>query len=805
MASSSCLALICLLFFSCLWRSLAARRDTLKPGDTLNSASSLVSETGKFSLGFFQNGISKSSNLAIYHTNTGNSILYAWIANRKTPILYPTGVLTLDMNNTLKVTQNGGDPLLIYSASESTTNNSNIVATLLDSGNFILHQVNSDGSTERVLWQSFDHPGDTLLPGMKLGVDYKNGHIWSLSSWTSLYSAERGAFTLDWDPSEHQLKIKERGKVCWSSGVFSNGRFKFVLPDDDSKKMRYNFSIVSNENEDYFTYTYVGDQSDASQWVLNIMGRLHDFDEKVDIARADYCYGYNSDGGCARWEQPSCRHVGDKFVQKTGYFREMTSSNSIYTSDSNMTLGYSDCKTTCWNTCGCLGFNFQLNNLTGCQYWSGNWEFIEEIIDDDSRVSVYTTKSIPNIKVHEWRWIGTGIAFAVLVMMFCIICYLLKRRKFLISAENRRKIQNELLNLMKSNRPTDVNGVQNDGKMEQQDLSVFSYASLMTATCNFSEENRLGEGGFGPVYKGKLVTGQEIAVKRLSECSGQGTVEFKNELRLIYELQHTNLAQLFGFCLHGDERMLIYEYMPNRSLDYYLFDSTRALFLDWKTRFSIIEGIAQELLYLHKYSRMQVIHRDLKPSNILLDENMNPKISDFGMARIFTHNEREAKIKTKRIVGTYGYMSPEYAMGGIFSVKSDVYSFGVLVLEIISGRRNTSFYDDERVVNTVGYAWELWNAGAELAFKDPTLGDSYHEDQLLRCIHVGLLCVEENGADRPTMLEVISMLTTESMSLPTPTKPAFCTERRGVRTGTVGKASENASINTMSNSDYDVR
>ncbi|PRQ30490.1 putative non-specific serine/threonine protein kinase [Rosa chinensis] len=340
----SCPALICLLFFSCLWRSLAARRDTLKPGDTLNSASSLVSETGKFSLGFFQNGISKSSYLAIYHTNTGNSILNAWIANRKTPMLYPTGVLTLDMNNTLKVTQNGGDPLLIYSASESTTNNSNIVATLLDSGNFILHQVNSNGSTERVLWQSFDHPVDTLLPGMKLGVDYKNGHIWSLSSWTSLYSAEPGAFTVDWVPGEHQLKIKERGKVCWSSGVFRNGRFKYVLPDDDSKKMRYNFSIVSNENEDYFTY--VGDQSDASQWVLNIMGRLHDFDEKVDIARADYCYGYNSDGGCARWEQPSCRHVGDKFVLKTGYFRQMTSSNSIYTSDSNMTLGYSDCKTT---------------------------------------------------------------------------------------------------------------------------------------------------------------------------------------------------------------------------------------------------------------------------------------------------------------------------------------------------------------------------------------------------------------------------------------------------------------------------
>ncbi|KAL6206092.1 hypothetical protein ACLB2K_023341 [Fragaria x ananassa] len=233
---------------------------------------------------------------------------------------------------------------------------------------------------------------------MKLGVNHKNGHIWSLTSWSSLYSAGPGAFTLDWDPGEHQLKIKQRGKGTWSSGVFTNGRFEFLIPDDDSKKMRYNFSIVSNENEDYFTYNYVDDQSVASQWVLNIMGRLHDFDTKVDIARADYCYGYNSDGGCERWEQPSCRHVGDKYVLKTGYFQAVSSSSSIYTSDSNTSLGYSDCGTTCWNNCGCLGFNYRLNNMTGCQFWSGNWEFIEDLTDDDSRVFLYTTKSTPNIK-----------------------------------------------------------------------------------------------------------------------------------------------------------------------------------------------------------------------------------------------------------------------------------------------------------------------------------------------------------------------------------------------------------------------
>ncbi|PRQ30456.1 putative protein kinase RLK-Pelle-DLSV family [Rosa chinensis] len=352
--------------------------------------------------------------------------------------------------------------------------------------------------------------------------------------------------------------------------------------------------------------------------------------------------------------------------------------------------------------------------------------------------------------------------------------------------------------MMNSNRPTKANGLQND------DLRVFKYASIIAATCNFSDENKLGEGGFGPVYKGKLVTGQEVAVKRLSKRSGQGISEFKNELILIYELQHTNLVQLFGFCIHGEERMLIYEYMPNKSLDYVLFDSTRCQQLDWNKRFNIIEGIAQGLVYLHKYSRMRVIHRDLKASNVLLDERMNPKISDFGMARIFMNDEQEAN--TMKIVGTLGYMPPEYVMGGNFSIKSDVYSFGVLMLEILSGRKNNSFYNDGRAFNLVGYAWALWKEGAGLGLMDPTLDDSCDKDQLLRCVHVGLLCVEENAASRPTMLDVILMLTNESMSLPVPTKPAFCTERNVITDAIGGNRPEMvASVNGISNSGFDGR
>nr|XP_023883401.1 G-type lectin S-receptor-like serine/threonine-protein kinase At1g11330 [Quercus suber] len=236
--------------------------------------------------------------------------------------------------------------------------------------------------------------------------------------------------------------------------------------------------------------------------------------------------------------------------------------------------------------------------------------------------------------------------------------------------------------------------------------------------------------------------------------------------------------------------------MSNKSLDYFLFDSTKSKLLDWPKRFSIIEGIAQGLLYLHKYSRLRVIHRDLKASNILLDENMNPKISDFGMARIFQQNELEAN--NRRIVGTYGYMSPEYAMEGVFSIKSDVYSFGVLLLEIVSGRKSNNFYHTKHLVNLVGYAWELWKEDAMLDLMDPTLGDSFIKDQMHRCIHVGLLCIGDSTVDRPTMSNVIAMLVNESLTLPSLEKPILSIARKAIEAPIFEKESGNYSIYGLS-------
>ncbi|XP_039126313.1 receptor-like serine/threonine-protein kinase SD1-7 [Dioscorea cayenensis subsp. rotundata] len=335
-----------------------------------------------------------------------------------------------------------------------------------------------------------------------------------------------------------------------------------------------------------------------------------------------------------------------------------------------------------------------------------------------------------------------------------------------------RKMLKEAVMLGKASNPHAILLENDVTDAEGFGLPSFSFDIIAAATNNFHENNKLGEGGYGPVFKGKLSNGQEIAVKRLSKQSMQGLDEFMNEVFIISKIQHRNLVRLLGCCIDGEEKLLIYEFLTNKSLDAFLFDSTKCAQLDWRKRYNIIIGIARGLVYLHRDSRLKIIHRDMKASNILLDEQFNPKISDFGMAQII--GEDQNLEKTTRVVGTIGYMAPEYMVEGQYSEKTDVFSFGVLLLEIMSGQRNKFNKDRGDDKNLLGTVWRLWVENEVLEVIDPSLGESWPPSDVLKCIKVGLLCVQEFPEDRPTMAAVISMLSTkDDIDFPSPKRSAL--------------------------------
>ncbi|WCJ21169.1 S-locus lectin protein kinase family protein [Euphorbia peplus] len=416
--------------------------------------------------------------------------------------------------------------------------------------------------------------------------------------------------------------------------------------------------------------------------------------------------------------------------------------------------------------------------------WDGN---VLDCISANGQAK-YTKKEWPFYQIL----LGVIAAFALLSALYLFYERTRRRRREIIAQENRQTIhENVVIRLYDSERQ--VKDFIDSGRFREDekkglDVPFIDLECILAATDGFSDNNKLGQGGFGPVYKGKFPGGQEIAIKRLCSGSGQGLEEFKNEVILIAKLQHRNLVRLLGYCVEGNEKMLLYEYMPNKSLDAFIFDRNRCAVLQWELRFNIIMGIARGLLYLHQDSRLRIIHRDLKTSNVLLDEDMNPKISDFGLARIFGGKQTEAS--TERVVGTYGYMSPEYALDGFFSIKSDVYSFGVVVLEIVSGRKNTSFYNSDKGFRLLGHAWRLWKEGRCMEIMEEALVEKSKRDnnEVERCVKVGLLCVQEYAKDRPTMADVVLMLATENATaLPTPNQPAFLSKNYSVSSASSSK------------------
>ncbi|KAL7587237.1 cold-responsive protein kinase 1 isoform X1 [Lactuca sativa] len=309
-----------------------------------------------------------------------------------------------------------------------------------------------------------------------------------------------------------------------------------------------------------------------------------------------------------------------------------------------------------------------------------------------------------------------------------------------------------------------------------QTISYFSFRTLKEASKNFDECNLLGEGGFGPVYLGKLQDGRLVAIKKLSlEKSQQGEEEFLAEVRMITSIQHKNLLRLLGCCSEGPQRVLVYEYMKNRSLDLIIYGKSNQ-YLNWNMRFQIILGIARGLQYLHEESHLRIVHRDIKASNILLDGNFQPRIGDFGLARFFPENQAYL---SATLAGTLGYTAPEYAIRGELSEKADIYSFGVLVLEIISCRKNTDLTLPSEMQYLPEYAWKLYERSKLIDLIDSRMQkDGFSVKDVMKTVHMALLCLQSHPNIRPAMSEIVAMLTWKVEMVKSPLKPTFLHHRQ---------------------------
>ncbi|CAL5039646.1 unnamed protein product [Urochloa decumbens] len=754
----------------------------LYPGDKL------VSNDGTFALGFFSltNSTTPSLYLGIWYNNIPERT-YVWIANRDNPITTPSAKLAV--TNTADLVLSDSNRRTVWATNNLIAGGDAAAGVLQSSGSFVLQL--PDGTH---VWQSLDHPTDTILPNFKLWTNYKAHAAVRVVAWKGPEDPSSGEFALSGDHDSWGLQIIIwRGSTrWWRSGVWNGASASSIT------RVVYS-NIVDNGEEIYVTYSTAA--GPTTNWKLDSTGNVsfrawnnRSSSWSVLFERPGsgclhygacgpfgYCditggrdqeckclegfepadgFALNFSRGCRRIEAMECGG-GSHFLTLPGM---KVPDKFLYIRNRS----FEECEAECERNCSCTAYAYanlstiltmSASDTSRCLVWMGDLLDSEKAGDIGENLYLRLAGS----PVNKKKKIGMAIkillpAMASLLTLTSFIC-LVAVCKSRGAGRNKEALKAPLTFW--------------DQNLE---LSCISFEDITAATNSFHETNMLGKGGFGKVYKGTLEDGKEVAVKRLSKGSEQGIEQLRNEVILIASLQHKNLVRLLGCCIHEDEKLLIYEYLPNKSLDKFLFDPAMKSMLDWPKRFEIIKGVARGILYLHQDSRMMIIHRDLKASNILLDAEMNPKISDFGIARIFGSSEQQAS--TTRVVGTYGYMSPEYTMEGIFSVKSDTYSFGILLLEIVSGLKISAprhlLMD---YPSLTAYAWNLWKDGTAKNFVDTGVLDSCSLDEALQCIHIGLLCVQDNPSDRPLMSLVVSMLNNVAMPRPTPRQPLFFAQR----------------------------
>ncbi|XP_017702536.3 receptor-like serine/threonine-protein kinase SD1-8 [Phoenix dactylifera] len=514
---------------------------------------------------------------------------------------------------------------------------------------------------------------------MKLGWNLKSHLNRNVTAWTSPSDPAPGYYSAAMDvQGDPEIFLWAGAQRLWRTGPWVGHRFSGV-PEMKTYSM-FTFNFVDDRDEIYYTFNILNG-SIISRLVVNQSGVIQRLvwleqsqmwnifwfapkdqcDSVSPCGPFGVCDPNNSpicdclqgfepkspanwalrdgSGGCKRKTPLDCRNGTDGFLTVNDAKLPDTSSSTV-----DMSLNLDQCKAACLKNCSCTAYASANTSGDGCIIWTaeltglrvfgfGGQDLYIRLAAADLGSASDHSHQIHIVAVVVGSVLGT-------LLLGSICCCIWKKKK------RRRRQATSMLGTVSFA----SNYIDEGTEGRELELPLFDMGTIAAATNDFSIQNKLGEGGFGPVYKGKLGDEQEIAVKRLAKTSVQGLDEFKNEVVLIARLQHRNLVRLLGCCIQGEERMLVYEYMPNRSLDAFLFDKARAALLDWRIRYNIILGIARGILYLHQDSRFRIIHRDLKASNILLDKEMNPKISDFGMARIF--GEDETEVNTRRVVGT---------------------------------------------------------------------------------------------------------------------------------------------------------
>ncbi|KAH1056172.1 hypothetical protein J1N35_034237 [Gossypium stocksii] len=713
-----------------------------------------------------------------------------WVANRENPIHDTSGVFSIDRRGNLVLFQTN-QTLPVWSTNISLSGTCNCIARVLDSGNLVLFH---NDTIKAALWQSFDHPTNTWLSFQKLGLNLRTGVNLIYTSWKSPDDPGDGNYSFRMNPNgSPQMFLYKGSTPWWRSGPWTGQRWSGIpqmtqnfIFKDTFVNTGYEVSFSSDvKNSSIISRALAKEtgvmqreswNNEAQRWIVFYSAPTERCDFYGHCGPNGYCNPYLAGAfGCTCFpgfqpKSPEGWSIGDwarGYVRKRGIsmcgngegFVKFPHAKVPDTSAAvvNMSIGLKQCKEKCLRNCSCMAYasaNSETGRGIGCLTWHGDLM--------DARKYTYTGQDLYiRVDRNEIGLLHSRGVLAIIILSLAVVflilmalsrCFFLRRQRRVaieLTAGRARKSKNIL---SFTSFKDSLGEKEIDESRRNGDLPYFDLGTIAAATNNFSSDNKLGQGGFGPVYKGVLLNGKEIAVKRLSNSSSQGLQEFKNEIVLIAKLQHRNLVRILGCCVEGEEKMLVYEFLPNKSLDFIIFDDSKRSLLDWKKRLEIICGIARGMLYLHHDSRLRVIHRDLKASNVsnvFLLFHFCCLLYDFS-----------------------GYMSPEYAMHGHFSMKSDVYSFGVLLLEIITGKKNSSYFPNSPSLNMVGHVWELWKEDKAMEVVDSSLGDSYSTDDILKCIQIGLLCVQECATNRPTMLTVVFMLSNET-TLPSPEQPAY--------------------------------